>query len=71
MALISPKKTTEITKVKLEISNTTFTEIQDYCSWAGVADMNHFFEEAAKFILIKDKDWKNYQAEVEQTLKAS
>jgi hypothetical protein len=61
MALITPKKQLETKKIKLEITNETFLEIEKYCSWAGV-DLNHFLEEAAKLVLLKDKDWKSHQS---------
>lgn len=62
MALITPKKQIETKKIKLEITNETFLEIEKYCSWVGIDDLNHFFEEAAKLVLLKDKDWKSHQS---------
>ena len=61
MALITPKKQIETKKIKLNITIETFLEIEQYCSWAEV-DLNHFFEEASKLVLLKDKDWKSYQS---------
>ena len=61
MALITPKKQPEAKKLKLQITNETYLEIEKYCSWVGIDDLNHFFEEAAKHVLLKDKDWKKQQ----------
>jgi hypothetical protein len=58
MALISAKKIADKEKIKIEINKEIYTEIQNYCEWAGITDLDHFFEEAATFIFSKDKEWK-------------
>jgi len=65
MALINAKKIEDKEKIKLEINKEIYAEIQKYCGWAGISDMDHFFEEAASFIFSKDKDWKNYSRSIE------
>jgi hypothetical protein len=32
-------------------------KIRQYCEWAGVKKTDDFFEQAAEFVLSKDKDW--------------
>lgn len=58
MALITARKVQDKEKLKIEINQDIYSEIQSYCSWAGIDDLNHFFEEAASFVFSKDKDWK-------------
>lgn len=58
MALITAKKISDVEKIKLEINKEIYAEIQRYCEWAGIGEIDHFFEEAATFIFSKDKDWK-------------
>ena len=61
MALIAAKKIKDKEKIKLEIDKDIYSEIQKYCSWAGINEIDYFFEEAAQLIFSKDKDWKNHQ----------
>lgn len=58
MALITAKKINDVEKIKVEINKEIYAEIQRYCKWAGINEVDHFFEEAATFIFSKDKDWK-------------
>lgn len=58
MALIAAKKIDEKEKIKIDINKEIYTEIQNYCKWAGITEIDHFFEEAATFIFSKDKEWK-------------
>lgn len=58
MALITAKKINDVEKIKVEINKEIYAEIQRYCTWAGINEIDHFFEEAATFIFSKDKDWK-------------
>ena len=60
MALIAAKKIKDIEKIKLEIDKGIYSEIQQYCEWTGIANIDHFFEEAATYIFLKDKDWNKY-----------
>ncbi|HIF0232306.1 TPA: hypothetical protein ACXYK5_002224 [Legionella pneumophila] len=63
MALINAKKTPEKEKIKIEISKDIYSEIKEYCSWAGIDDISHFFEESSMMIFSKDKEWKQHQKE--------
>ena len=56
MALITAKKISDVEKIKVEINKEIYAEIQRYCEWAGIGEIDHFFEEAATFIFSKDKD---------------
>lgn len=63
MALISAKKAPETEKIKIEISKHIYLEIKEYCSWAGIDDISHFFEESSIMIFAKDKEWKHHRKE--------
>ncbi|HAT8564369.1 TPA: hypothetical protein JA969_12105 [Legionella pneumophila] len=60
MALISARKTNSKEKIKLEIDQDIFSKINQYCEWAGISNIDHFFEEAATYIFSKDKDWNKH-----------
>lgn len=62
MALITAKKKIINKKLNLEIDQEIFLEINKYCEWVGISNIDHFFEEAAKLVLLKDKDWKKHQS---------
>lgn len=60
MPLITEAKSIEKEKIKLDIDSEILNEIRQYCAWANIKDINHFFEEAATYIFSKDKDWNKY-----------
>lgn len=62
MALIEKKQKTEKADVRIKINQSIKNEVEAYCSWAGIEGLNHFFSEAAKVVLSKDKDWRQYKA---------
>lgn len=66
MALIAANKIKDKEKIKLEMDKDVYSEIQKYCSWAGISEIEHFFEEAASFIFSKDKEWKNYSRSIKR-----
>lgn len=59
MPLISERKEEKKETVSIEIQSDVLNDINNYCKWAKV-NMNVFFEEAAKFIFKKDKEYKSY-----------
>ncbi len=63
MALINAKKLPEKEKIKIEINKDIYSEIKEYCAWAGIGEIDHFFEESAAFIFSKDKDWKKINSQ--------
>lgn len=60
MPIIKPNSKPEKTKVKIEIDVKLYSEIKKYCDWVK-ADMNTFFEQAAGFVLKKDKDFNKFK----------
>lgn len=60
MALIAKEIKIEKTDIRIRIDQSIKTEIDAYCNWVGIEDINHFASEAFKFILTKDKDWQKH-----------
>lgn len=60
MPLVKSKQKQEKVQVRINIESKTLETIKQYCDWAGVAKQEEFFEEAAKYLLSKYKDWKDY-----------
>jgi hypothetical protein len=58
MSVIKPATTSAKEKVKIVISADVLKDVKEYCEWAKVNE-SEFFEQAAKFVFNKDKDWKH------------
>lgn len=56
MSLIKPTSS-EKERVKLLINSDILKDVKEYCEWAKTNE-NDFFEQAAKFIFNKDREWK-------------
>lgn len=68
MALITAKKLTNKEKIKLEIDQETYAQINKYCEWVGISNIDHFFEEAATYIFSKDKEWNKYLKSIKKEI---
>lgn len=66
MPVISAQKQPEKDRFKIEIESETAKEIKEYMQWADIKDLSFFFEEAASFVLSKDKEWKQYKKKLKQ-----
>lgn len=66
MPVISAQKQPEKDRFKIEINSDTASEIKDYMQWADIKDLSFFFEEAASFVLSKDKEWKQHKKKQKQ-----
>lgn len=60
MALITVKKKPEKVQVRISLENHLLEKIKQYCEWVGITKHDEFFEQAAEYILSKDKDWLNH-----------
>jgi len=67
MPVISAQKQPEKDRLKIEINSETAEEIKAYMQWADIKDLSFFFEEAASFVLSKDKEWKQHKKRQKQT----
>ena len=66
MPVISAQKQPEKDRFKIEINSDTAAEIKEYMQWADIKDLSFFFEEAARFVLSKDKEWKQHKKKQKQ-----
>ncbi|QDP73737.1 hypothetical protein FOG18_13850 (plasmid) [Legionella israelensis] len=66
MPVISAQKQPEKDRFKIEINSDTAAEIKKYMQWADIKDLSFFFEEAASFVLSKDKEWKQHKKKQKQ-----
>jgi hypothetical protein len=57
MPIIKPKQKNEKEQIRISIENRVLEKIKQYCEWAGISKQDEFFEQAAEFVLSKDKDW--------------
>jgi len=60
MPIVKSVQKQDKSQVRISIDSKTLETIKQYCEWAGVNKHDEFFEEAAKYLLSKDKDWKNH-----------
>lgn len=58
MPIISKEESTKKERLKIEISDKTLREINDYMKYFGIKNIDHFIEESCEFILKSDKDWR-------------
>lgn len=67
MALIAKKVEPETKRYQVKLSGEVAEEVEKYMAFAGLdADYDSFFEGAAAFVLLKDKEfvkWKRDQAQ--------
>ena len=62
MALIAKKEQSTQQNISIEIESKLHQDILSYCKWAGFEnDLSYFVQEAAQFVLSKDKDWKAHK----------
>ena len=57
MALLYSKPKSNKIAVYLRVEENLLNEIKAYQEWASIDKINDFFEQSARFILEKDKDW--------------
>lgn len=61
MPIINGEQFLKKEKIKAEINSEILAKIHAYCAWAGIDDMGFFIEEAANFVLAKDREWKQHK----------
>lgn len=57
MALLSAKQKLKRVAVSLRFDDQLITEIKAYSEWIGIDRLDDFFNQAARYILERDKDW--------------
>ena len=58
MSMIKPKTEQKNDTIRIKINSDVLNEINQYCAYAGFKKIDAFFEEAASYILSRDKDFK-------------
>ncbi|MBS0349754.1 MAG: hypothetical protein JSR33_00965 [Proteobacteria bacterium] len=58
MALLAPQQKSKKIPISLRFDELLLTQIKSYNEWAGIERIDHFIEQAARFVLEKDKDWQ-------------
>lgn len=53
----------EVCRFRLDVS--TMDKVRQYCEWAGVNKVDEFFQQAAEYILSKDRDWVNHISSID------
>ncbi|HZW61164.1 MAG TPA: hypothetical protein VFF04_02975 [Candidatus Babeliales bacterium] len=60
MPIIKEKPKQDKTQIRISIEAKILDTIKQYCDWAGVKKHDVFFEQAAEYLLSKDKEWKHH-----------
>ena len=60
MPIIKSKEKNEKEQIRISVEKSLAEKIRQYCEWAQVKKVDKFFEQAADFVLSKDKEWINY-----------
>ncbi len=63
MALLSAKPKSKKVPISLRFDDRLISDIKAYNAWAGIDRLDDFLEQAARFVLEKDKDWQKKSAE--------
>lgn len=61
MPLIENPNSEPLESVNFKMVKSLKDEIKQYCKWAGIKE-KYFFAEAARFVLKKDKEWKELKS---------
>lgn len=69
MPIIKPKNTNEFTQRRYRFDSALTNEVEAYCKWANIKNDNVFFEEAALYILKKDKEWQRAKTDLKEVKK--
>lgn len=57
MPLITENKSKDV-QFRVRMKQEVLDEVNEYIDWAGLSSINVFLEQAALYVLQKDKDWK-------------
>lgn len=58
MPIIAPNQTKNLEKIRIQVPSVLLDEIKSYCKEFSISEMEDFFNEAAKYVLKNDRDWK-------------
>ena len=66
MALLTPQQKSKKVPISLRFDESLLVAIKSYNEWIGIERIEHFFEQAAKYVLERDKDWQK-KSEIKNT----
>ncbi len=58
MSIIKAKLKNQKEQLRINIESPIFDQIKNYCKWADIQKYDEFFEQAAEYVLKKDKAWQ-------------
>jgi hypothetical protein len=58
MPIITPNQAKSLEKIRIQIPLDLLEEVKNYCKEFSISEIEDFFNEAAKYVLKTDKDWK-------------
>jgi hypothetical protein len=58
MPIITPTHAKAYEKIRIQVPSDLLEEVRTYCKEFSISEVEDFFNEAAKFILKTDKDWR-------------
>jgi hypothetical protein len=64
MPIIKAKQKQDKEQMRISIDTQVLEQIKQYCDWASISKPDEFFEQAAEYVLSKDKDWLAREATI-------
>jgi hypothetical protein len=59
MSIIKIRPRAEKEAIRISLDKQVLDNVKQYCAWLGVKKPDDFFEQAAEYVLAKDKEWLN------------
>jgi hypothetical protein len=66
MAIIKPKQKIEKQQMRISLETPLIEKITKYCELLNIKKTDDFFEQAAEYVLSKDKDWQAHTKKQKQ-----
>ena len=66
MALLTAKQKSKKMTLPLRLDEGLISEIKAYNEWIGIERLEDFFDQAARYILEKDKDWQKKEDKIQE-----
>jgi hypothetical protein len=66
MAIIKPKQKIEKQQMRISLETPLIEKITKYCELLNIKKVDDFFEQAAEYVLSKDKDWQAHTKKQKQ-----
>ena len=58
MPIITSNQAKNLEKIRIQVPSDLLEEVKNYCKEFSISEIENFFNEAAKYVLKTDKDWK-------------